>query len=173
MTRTKDVVSLNERKKERKVRGFPKSGEKEEQGGEGGGEKGSLPRAHPWSWKKDLREFSARASLVGRTVHKLFPYLDLTTCENCENKKLFVREKKPVVYSEVKTKKNTTHHLVKSIWNWTCRGSELKKLMIGHKKNRLLAMTITRNCYWQKRGKILGMNCHAWFKLFHKKLNSW
>lgn len=52
----------------------------------------------------------------------LFPYLDLTTCENCENeklfvreKKLFVREKKPVVYSEVKTKKNTTHHLVKSI----------------------------------------------------------
>ena len=47
MTRTKDVVSLNERKKERKVRGFPKSGEKEEQGGEGGGEKGSLPRAHP------------------------------------------------------------------------------------------------------------------------------
>lgn len=47
MTRTKDVVSLSERKKERKVRGFPKSGEKEEQGGEGGGEKGSLPRAHP------------------------------------------------------------------------------------------------------------------------------
>ena len=64
-------------------------------------------------------------------------------------------------------------HNAKSIWNWTCRGSELKKLMIGHKKNRLLAMTITRNCYWQKRGKILGMNCHAWFKLFHKKLNSW
>lgn len=52
-------------------------------------------------------------------MHKLFPYLDLTTCENCENeklfvreKKLFVREKKPVVYSEVKTKKNTTHHLI-------------------------------------------------------------
>ena len=36
MTRTKDVVSLSERKKERKVRGFPKSGEKEEQGGGGG-----------------------------------------------------------------------------------------------------------------------------------------
>ena len=49
---------------------------------------------------------------MGRTVHKIFPYLDLTTCENCENKKLFVREKKPVVYSEVKTKKNTTHHLI-------------------------------------------------------------
>ena len=50
MTRTKDVVSLSERKKERKVRGFPKSGEKEEQGGgggKGGGEKGSLSRTHP------------------------------------------------------------------------------------------------------------------------------
>ena len=31
MTRTKDVVPLNERK----VRGFPKSGEKKEQGGKG------------------------------------------------------------------------------------------------------------------------------------------
>ena len=133
MTRTKDVVSLSERKKERSEVS-PKVEKRKSKGGggEGGGEKGSLSRTHPWSWKKDLREFSARASLVGRTVHKLFPYLDLTTCENCENKKLFVREKKPVVYSEVKTKKNTTHHLVKSIWNWTCRGSELLKLMIGH-----------------------------------------
>ena len=116
MTRTKDVVSLSERKKERSEVS-PKVEKRKSKGGggEGGGEKGSLSRTHPCSWKKDLREFSARASLVGRTVHKLFPYLDLTTRENCENKKLFVREKKPVAYSEVKTKKNTTHHLVKSI----------------------------------------------------------
>ena len=110
-------------------------------------------------------------------MHKLFPYLDLTTCGNCENeklfvreKKLFVREKKPVVYSEVKTKKNTTHHLI--IISMDMSRIRTKKVDDWALKNRLLAMTITRNCYWQKRGKILGMNCHAWFKLFHKKLNS-
>ena len=51
------------------------------------------------------------SSFVGRTVHKLLLSLDLTTSENFESEKLFVREKKPVVYSDIKTKKNTMHRL--------------------------------------------------------------
>ena len=121
MTRTKDVVSLSERKKERSEVSPKVEKRKSKGGGGGGGERGrrkgiSLPNPSLILEKGSARVFSLRwSSPQGRTVHKLFPYLDLTTCENCENKKLFVREKKPVVYSEVKTKKNTTHHLVKSI----------------------------------------------------------
>ena len=61
------------------------------------------------------------SSFVGRTVHKLLLSLDLTTSENFESEKLFVREKKPVVYSDIKTKKNTMHRLVKSICKCTCQ----------------------------------------------------
>ena len=42
------------------------------------------------------------SSFVGRTVHKLLLSLNLTTSENFESEKLFAREKKPVVYSDIK-----------------------------------------------------------------------
>lgn len=61
MTRTKDVVSLSERKKERKVRGFPKSGEKEEQGGGRGRRKGISPPSPSLILEKgSARVFSSR-----------------------------------------------------------------------------------------------------------------
>ena len=46
MTRTKDVVSLSERKKERSEVS-PKVEIRKSKGGEGGGEKGSLSGTHP------------------------------------------------------------------------------------------------------------------------------
>lgn len=46
MTRTKDVVSLSERKKERSEVS-PKVEKRKSKGGEGGGEKGSLSGTHP------------------------------------------------------------------------------------------------------------------------------
>lgn len=61
------------------------------------------------------------SSFVGRTVHKLLLSLDLTTSENFESEKLFAREKKPVVDSDIKTKKNTMHRLVKCICKCTCQ----------------------------------------------------
>ena len=42
-------------------------------------------------------------------MHKLLPFMDLTTCENCESEKRFVGEKKSIVYDGIKRDKNTKH----------------------------------------------------------------
>lgn len=56
---------------------------------------------------------------MGRTVHKLLSYRDLTMCENCETEELFVREKK-----------QETHRLVKGICKCTCQVTQEKKVDI-------------------------------------------
>ena len=89
------------------------------------------------------------SSFVGRTVHKLLLSLDLTTSENFESEKLFVREKKPVVYSDIKTKKNTMHRLVKSVCKCTCQ--------MLPRSNTKFVWILNKMCNSQRGDQILGL----------------
>ena len=61
------------------------------------------------------------SSFVGRTVHKLLLSLDLTTSENFESEKLFVRERRNQLFTVILKRRKTQCIVFKSICKCTCQ----------------------------------------------------